>query len=153
MNKLMLGVGAAILVPFGIAGATRGPSGPWGHAGFHIGYITTTVAALVLIWQLRRHSQSRTVRGLSVALFCAQTLFLAGQVTELAVVESHKGPQAGADALLDPAHETALLLTGPGLLATGILLIVLAVSVVLAARNTRGKAPTASTPAKASPLT
>jgi hypothetical protein len=126
----------ALLVPLIIAGISGGPEAPWGHAVFHLGYVAFATAALVFLALLRSVSASRPVRVLAVAIACAQLLFIAGQIGELIVVASHSGPNAGADALLDPAHEmVALVLTAPGLVLSLVGIITLTTVAIVSGRR------------------
>lgn len=126
----------ALVVPLVIAGISGGPEGPWGHAAFHVGYVAFAIAALVFLALLRSASASRPVRVLAVALACAQLIFIAGQIGEFIVVASHSGPNAGADALLDPAHErVALALSAPGLLLSLVGIIALTIVAIVSGRR------------------
>lgn len=136
MYKWLIAVWFALFAPFMIAGVSGGPDAPWGHAGFHLGYIAFASVALVCLRGLRSATSSRSVRTIAIGLACAQLLLIAGQIGELMVVASHSGPQAGQDALLDPAHDIASLgLTAPGLLLSLVGIIVLTIAAIVSARR------------------
>ncbi|MBO1738905.1 hypothetical protein [Leifsonia sp. TF02-11] len=128
MTRWLVATWLAVLVPFGLAAATGGPEGPFGHIGFHLAYVTFAVAAIVFVLLLRRTSRSRATRIAALVVAGAQTLFIVGQAAELVVVFGEPGPDIGEQALHDPAHDLAsVTLTAPGLLLTAAALIALTV--------------------------
>jgi hypothetical protein len=136
--KWLAAIWLAFIIPFVVAAVSGGPSAPWGHATFHMGYIAATLLMVVLTWSLVRSTPNRVTRGLSIALICTLLVFLAGQVGELLVVASHHGPRAGEDALTDPMHDIpALALTAPGLLLSAGVLIALTVTAIVTSRRLR----------------
>lgn len=131
MIKWLVATWLAIIVPFAIAAISGGPEAPWGHIGFHLGYLVFAIAAIVFVVLLRRSSRDRAVRIGATALLVAQALFIVGQIAELLVVAAHFGPHAGEDALSDPAHDAMSLgFTAPGLIVSALTLIALTVIVV-----------------------
>ena len=128
MTRWLVATWLAVIVPFGLAAATGGPEGPWGHIGFHIVYIAFAIAAIVFTLLLRRTSSDRLTRVAALVVACTQALVIAGQVGELVVVFSQHGPDIGEEAMHDPMHDVAsTALTAPGLLLTAVALIALTV--------------------------
>ena len=128
MTRWLVATWLAVIVPFGLAAATGGPEGPWGHIGFHLVYIAFAIAAIVFTLLLRRTSSDRPTRVAALVVACTQALFIAGQISELVVVFSQHGPDIGEEAMHDPMHDVAsTALTAPGLLLTAVALIGLTV--------------------------
>lgn len=136
MKRLMIGVWAALLVPFGIAGISGGPTAPWGHVVFHLGYITAAGIAVFLLLRLRRNATQKMVRLLGLLTAGAQLLFIVGQLGELLIIALQHGAHPGTEALDDARHElAAMALTFPGLFGSALLLLALTAAVVVASRR------------------
>lgn len=138
MRKWLIALWLTIIIPFALAAVTGGPGGPLGHAGFHIGYIAFGLAAVVVLLLLRHATAKRHLRVLTIVLAAAQGLFILGQLAELLAVLTFTGPHSGQAALADPRHEAMSLgLTGPGLLLSALMLVILTIAAAKSLRQSQ----------------
>jgi hypothetical protein len=146
MRRRLVVIWALVALPFWLTAATGGPGGETipvpgavvgrllPHAVYHPIYIVILIGSIALLLRFRAATQSRSVRGVALALVIAQAAAILGMVGEEISVLQHGGLAAGKDVFKEPFHIVSAFVTEPALLASQLLLIVVTIVTILAIR-------------------
>lgn len=112
-----------------------GPMGLLPHLVYHPVYSALSVAGIYAAMRVRSSTSSRAQQFSALAVAAAVVTIILGQLGQELAVLTHGGLHAGASVLTEPFHVASAMVSLAGIVAAGVMLIVLTAMTVASRRR------------------